>query len=87
MPKVVSLHKFKDEKDIERWVHGSDATSGGFSTSNFEPSMDGRGARFHGNISLRVKPEYEGMYRGGYAGIRTRVRVSFYSSLSDSRRR
>jgi hypothetical protein len=27
-------------------------------------------------MSLRVKPEYEGMYRGGYAGIKTRVSVS-----------
>lgn len=82
VPKTITLHKFRTQKDIDKWVHGSDASTGGFSTSHFDLSMDGRGARFHGNMSLRVKPEFEGMYRGGYAGVKTRVSIMilFYSS-------
>ena len=71
--KHMTLHKFRRQEDIDRWTHGSDASNGGLSTSNLELAMDGVGARFHGNMSLRVKPEYEGMYRGGFAGIKTRV--------------
>jgi NADH dehydrogenase [ubiquinone] 1 alpha subcomplex assembly factor 1 len=69
----MTLHKFREQEDVDRWTHGSDASNGGFSTSNFDLSIDGVGARFYGNMSLRVKPEYEGMYRGGFAGIKTKV--------------
>jgi NADH dehydrogenase [ubiquinone] 1 alpha subcomplex assembly factor 1 len=72
-PKTKTLYKFQDQGDVDKWVHGSDASSGGLSTSNFDLTFDGQGARFHGNLSLRVKPEYEGIYRGGFAGIKTRV--------------
>lgn len=71
--KSLTLHKFRTQRDVDQWVHGSDASNGGLSTSNFELCSDGQGARFHGKMSLEVKPEFEGMYRGGFAGIKTRV--------------
>jgi len=69
----MTLHKFRKQEDVDAWACGSDASNGGLSTSNFELSLDGVGARFHGNMSLKVKPEYEGMYRGGFSGIKTKV--------------
>ncbi|PVG04109.1 NADH:ubiquinone oxidoreductase complex I intermediate-associated protein 30 [Serendipita vermifera] len=81
-PKTKTLYKFQDQADVDKWVHGSDAASGGLSTSNFDLAFDG--ARFHGNLSLRVKPEYEGIYRGGFAGIRTRARTSMFGKIYDN---
>ena len=69
----LSLYKFWTENDVRTWVHGSDADIGGMSTSNWALGEDGR-AKFSGVMRLKVKPEIEGRLRGGYAGIRARVR-------------
>ena len=58
---------------MHSWVHGSDADIGGTSTSNWALGEDGR-AKFWGVMRLKVRPEAEGRLRGGYAGIRARVR-------------
>jgi len=74
----LSLYKFKTEDDVRTWVHGSDADIGGLSTSNWALGEDGR-AKFSGVMRLKVRPEAEGRLRGGYAGIRARVRTFFFS--------
>lgn len=61
---------------MRTWVHGSDADIGGTSTSNWALGEDGR-AKFSGVMRLKVSPEIEGRLRGGYAGIRARVRCIF----------
>lgn len=38
-------------------------------------------ARFHGHMSLAVRPGYEDSIRGGYAGFRNKVRFFFFGFL------
>ncbi|CCA70784.1 related to complex I intermediate-associated protein CIA30 precursor, mitochondrial [Serendipita indica DSM 11827] len=82
--KTKLLHRFRSEKDVEKWTHGSDESFGGLSTSKLELAMDGRGMRFHGDLRLGVKPEYEGIFRGGFAGIKTRARPTLFGNLAEN---
>lgn len=67
------LLSINNEQELSRFVVGSDADIGGYSTAKLE-LQDGVG-RFHGNVSLDVPPNSKFQY-SGYAAFRSRQRGS-----------
>ncbi|KAG8777249.1 hypothetical protein FRB91_009580 [Serendipita sp. 411] len=84
VPKTKLLHRFRHGQDVDNWVHGSDASYGGLSTSHLDLAFDGRGMRLHGNLTLKVKAEVEGMYRGGFVGIKSRPKLSLFGTIKEN---
>lgn len=79
-----TMFSFNTPDDIKTFATGCDADIGGLSTTNFDldtrPEINkplGKEAtgRFHGRMSLGVKPGMESKIRAGYAGFRNKVRT------------
>lgn len=86
----LTLFALNTPEAIKDYAYGCDADVGGTSTVFFDfdddpahrpPPRHGDKnkpvlgtARFHGHMSLAVRPGYEDRVRGGYAGFRNKVR-------------
>ena len=53
----------------------------GFSNAKLEIKEEGFG-KFHGNISLDIPKDNPRLTRGGYAGIRSKVIILYFSSVA-----
>jgi NADH dehydrogenase [ubiquinone] 1 alpha subcomplex assembly factor 1 len=84
----LALFALNTPEAIKEYAYGCDADVGGTSTVHFDfdddpahmpPVGKGKGklgvARFHGHMSLAVRPGYEQTIRGGYAGFRNKVGI------------
>jgi NADH dehydrogenase [ubiquinone] 1 alpha subcomplex assembly factor 1 len=85
----LTLFSLNTPEAIKDYAYGCDADVGGTSTVHFDfnddpahkppnsnPNMANNklgAARFHGHMSLAVRPGYEESIRGGYAGFRNKV--------------
>jgi NADH dehydrogenase [ubiquinone] 1 alpha subcomplex assembly factor 1 len=86
----LTLFALNTPEAIKDYAYGCDADVGGTSTVFFDfqhkpsppppPGSSGKNklplgaARFHGHMSLAVRPGHEDRIRGGYAGFRNKVR-------------
>jgi NADH dehydrogenase [ubiquinone] 1 alpha subcomplex assembly factor 1 len=83
----LTLFALNTPEAIKDYAYGCDADVGGTSTAFFDFDDDPAhkppreknklplgAARFHGHMSLAVRPGYEDRVRGGYAGFRNKVR-------------
>ena len=78
----LTLFTLNTPEAIKEYAYGCDADVGGTSTVFFDfdddpahkPPNKLGAARFHGHMSLAVRPGYEESIRGGYAGFRNKVR-------------
>ncbi|CAL1716026.1 unnamed protein product [Somion occarium] len=89
------LFKFNSKQDIDDVALGCDADIGGKSTAHFD--LDETSAKdkksvtylgrptgkFWGEMSLGVREELEGKVRGGYAGFRSKRRLTLFGELTD----
>lgn len=85
-----TIFSFNTPDDIKTFATGCDADIGGLSTTNFDldtrpeinkPLGKESTGRFHGRMSLGVKPGMEGKIRAGYAGFRNKVRTPLSTEL------
>ncbi|KAH9953017.1 complex I intermediate-associated protein CIA30 [Lactifluus volemus] len=67
---------------IKEYAYGCDADVGGTSSVHFDFDHD-PAPRFHGVMSLAVRPGYEEQIRGGYAGFRNKFRPTLFGELMD----
>ena len=86
----MTLFAFNEDRDIADCIKGCDGDIGGTSTVHFEldKSTETEGAskdplaplrptaKLWGNMSLAVRKGFEGKIVGGYAGFRTKVRLT-----------
>lgn len=88
--KPITLFTFNSSEDLSRFSKGCDADIGGTSSVNltFEqpPPTEKPYARFWGDMRLAVRPEVQGLARGGYAGFWSKVAFAFINAeaLADS---
>ncbi|KAJ7056573.1 complex I intermediate-associated protein 30-domain-containing protein [Mycena amicta] len=85
------LYSFNTPLEVSEAVLGSDSDIGGRSSVNFaldKSSADepiGRPtAKFHGHLSLDVRPDLRGRINTGYAGFKTPVRSTLFGKITDN---
>lgn len=75
--KPITLYTFNSHQDLSQFAKGCDADIGGTSTVNFtleQPSPAEKPfAQLWGNMRLDVRPDVQGLVRGGYAGFWSKV--------------
>ncbi|KAI0297252.1 complex I intermediate-associated protein CIA30 [Multifurca ochricompacta] len=87
----LTLNTLNTPEAIKEYALGCDADVGGTSTVNFDfdddpiraPPGKRGAARFHGFMSLTVRPGYEDRIRGGYVGFRNKFRPTLFGELTD----
>lgn len=70
-----TIFSFHDRQSIGDWKMGCDYDIGGTSTVNFDLDESRQPATgvFWGQMSLALRPGFQGKARGGYAAIQNKV--------------
>lgn len=77
--KPMTLFTLNSHQDLSQFATGCDADIAGTSSVNLALEQSSPAekpfARFWGDMRLGVHPQVQGRVRGGYAGLRNKVRI------------
>ncbi|KAF9790379.1 complex I intermediate-associated protein CIA30 [Thelephora terrestris] len=85
--KPITLFTLNSHHDLSQFSKGCDADIGGTSTVNLtleqSSPTEKRFAKFWGEMHLGVRPEVQGLVRGGYAGFWSKRRTTLFGDILD----
>ena len=77
--KPITLFTLNSHEDLSQFATGCDADIAGTSSVNLTLEQSSPAekpfAKFWGDMRLGVHPQVQGRVRGGYAGLRNKVRI------------
>jgi len=85
--KPITLFTLNSDGDLSQFSKGCDADIGGTSTVNLALEQSSPAerpfAKFWGEMHLGVRPEVQGLVRGGYAGFWSKRRTTLFGDILD----